>query len=168
MLHVGRLPVTKRTVAGQSLVEFALVVPFIILIILGIVEGAFYIHTRSTVERAVQRAAEWANVSPPSTVSPNDDDSTDLCATLIKQAALHGTTLQTLKAKDITITYPDPTRQQREVGNPVQVQITYTTDWLTPLGRQFFGEKLEIDVASRRTIVNIGAPAGMAEDCKPG
>lgn len=157
----------KRPTFGQSLVEMALVAPVLILVIMGLIESGYYIHTRSAIENAAQRGAEWAYLSPPTTITSGDDDSSDKCAKLIKETTLVGIVLQTLTAQNITLSFPDPAHQMRELGTPIQLQISYTGEWLTPLGRQIFGDEMKFNVVSRRTIVNTSPPVGMAENCTP-
>lgn len=148
---------------GQSLVELALIVPLMILIVLGIVELSYYIYTYSALENATRRASEWAFKSPPSTMTPADDDTTDKCAVLIKQAAMESVALYTLKPSDIEVTFPGA--KLREVGTPIEVHVTYSTTWFTPLGRQLFGPSLTFDFRSRRTIGSTSPPMGLKPDC---
>jgi hypothetical protein len=153
----------KRLRRGQSLVELALLVPIMIAIVLGIIECSYYLYSYSALENATRRASEWAFKSPPYTVTSSDDDTADKCAVLIKQAAMEGIVLHTLEMSNIEITFP--VEQVREIGSQVEVRLRYTTTWLTPLGRQFFGPALNFDFTSRRTIGNTTPPTGLNEDC---
>lgn len=137
--------------------------PFLVAIVLGIIECSYYIYSYSALENATRRASEWAYKSPPFTVSSSDDDTSDKCAILIKQAALEGTTLHKLKMSDITISYPAD--QTRDIGTPIDVSLKYSTTWLTPLGRMLFGPQLDIQFSSRRTIGNTTPPTGLNPDC---
>src|SRR5438132_273097 len=114
------MTVNKRP-RGQALVELALIVPFLVAIVLGIIECSYYIYSYSALENATRRASEWAYKSPPYTASSSDDDTTDKCAVLIKLAALEGTTLNKLKMSDITISYPGD--QTRDIGTPLDVSL---------------------------------------------
>lgn len=162
MLVDEKLTVNKRR-RGQALVELALIVPFMIAIVLGIIECSYYIYSYSALENATRRASEWAYKSPPYTVPSSDDDTTDACAILIKQAAMESTTLIRLKVSDISINYPAD--QTRDIGTPIDVQVKYSTTWLTPLGRMVFGPQLNFEFTSRRTIGNTTPPTGRKEDC---
>lgn len=153
----------KSARRGQSLVEFALIVPLIILLILGIVECSYYLYSYNALENMTRRASEWAYKSPPSTPTQADDATTDKCAALIKIAAIDSSSLHTLTPTNVQITYP--AAQVREVGTPIEVRVQYTTSWLTPLGRTIFGPQLTFDFRSRRTIGSTSAPVGLRADC---
>lgn len=153
----------KRHVRAQAMVEMALITPLIILFVLGITDGGYYVYTYSELENAARRGSEWAYKSPPTTPDQSDDNTTDKCALLIKQDVLQRVFLSDLGLDDILISYPGT--QQRDIGVPIEVQITYTGHWLTPLGRQVFGPDIPFSFASRRTIVNVGPPGDMNDGC---
>ncbi len=172
----------KRLVRGQSIVELALILPFLVLITVGTMELGFYIYTYSELENATRRASEWASETPPWTVQTCDDVlpptqapsgctlpssamQRDECAALIKQSALDGVTLSSLQAANITIGYP--MGSVRRVGDQVQVQVQYQGNWLSPIGRRFFGNALGFSFISRRTIMSTKAPDGRNYDCTP-
>jgi hypothetical protein len=171
----------KRRVRGQSMVELALILPFLVLITIGTMELGYYIYTYSELENATRRASEWASKTPPWTVQSCDDvmspatrpggctaatgaETRDECASLIKQNALDGVVMSRLQAQNITIAYP--TGSQRKVGDQVQVQLTYRGQWLSPIGRRFFGNALNFSFTSRRTILSVDAPDGRNYDCR--
>lgn len=157
----------KRRARGQSIVELALIMPFLVLITIGTMELSYYIYSYSELENAARRAAEWSSTTPPYTATTSDDVSTsgspDKCALLIKNAAIEGVFMSKLKESDITITYPDSDTRDR--GERVQVQLQYTGNWLTPIGRQFFGPFLKFNFIARRTIVSVDPPPGKNADC---
>jgi hypothetical protein len=94
-----------------------------------------------------------------------DDETGDRCALLIKKAVIEHVFLSDLQLNNITVSYPDSTKQRRDVGVPIQVQVDYIGHWLTPLGRRIFGPNIDFSFASRRTIVNITPPADMNDGC---
>ncbi len=170
----------KRRVRGQSMVELALVLPFLVLITIGTMELGYYIYTYSELENATRRASEWASKTPPWTVQGCDDvmapatrpagctaitgaETRDECASLIKQNALDGVVMSRLLAQNVTIEYP--TGSERKVGDQVQVRVAYTGQWLSPIGRRFFGNALNFSFTSRRTIMSVEAPDGRDNDC---
>ncbi len=55
----------RRRIPGQSMVEMALVLPFLLFIVLGIIEIAYYIYTYTELENATRRASERASKTPP-------------------------------------------------------------------------------------------------------
>jgi hypothetical protein len=153
----------KRLVKGQSIVELALILPFLIMMTVGTMELGYYVYTYSELENATRRASEWASKTPPFTMSPADDNSGDKCAVLIKENATDGVTLSDLSYDDITISYPSGS--SRTQGHQIEVRINYQGEWLSPIGERFFGPFLTFDFTSRRTIVSTGAPPGLNPDC---
>lgn len=171
----------KRRERGQSMVELALMLPFFVLITLGVMELGVYVYSYSELENATRRASEMASVSPPWTVQTCDDvlppatrpggcssqaaeaSTRDECAALIKQAALDGVWLSRLQASHITITYPFGETRMR--GNRVQVAVDYTGEWLSPIGRRFFGNAMRFTFTSRRTITDTAPPDGRNIGC---
>lgn len=150
-----------RHARGQSLVEMALVLPFLLLITLGIIELGYYVYTYSELENATRRASERASKTPP--FNPNDPN--DRCMQLIKTDAINGVTLSNLTSQNITFNFVDG--GQRKIGDQIQVSISYTGQFLTPVGRQFFGDTLSFSFTSRRTITSIDPPRGYNPDCSP-
>ncbi|HEX6288005.1 MAG TPA: TadE/TadG family type IV pilus assembly protein [Herpetosiphonaceae bacterium] len=153
----------KRLAQGQSIVELALLLPFLILMTIGTMEIGYYVYTYSELENATRRASEWAAKTPPFTVSSSDDNAGDKCAVLIKEHALDGVFLSDLTYNNITISYPSGST--RNPGKLIQVQLTYQGEWLSPIGQRFLGEFLNFNFTARRTIVSTGAPPGLNPDC---
>lgn len=152
----------KRLAKGQSIVELALILPFLIAMTIGTMEVAYYVYTYSELENATRIASERASKTPPFTTNTGDDNSGDKCAVLIKEAATDGVTLSDLKYENITITFPDSAT--RKVGDQVEVRITYKSEWLSPVGKNLLGNFLTFNFASRRTIVSLTTP-GVNPDC---
>lgn len=147
------------------MVEMAMVVPLLLLFFAAIIDGGYYVYTYTELENAARRGSEWAYTSPPTTIPMIDDNTGDKCALMIKKQVLDHIILSDLQLANITVTYPDPTKQRRDVGVPIQVQVDYTGHWLTPLGSRIFGPNIKFSFASRRTIVNITPPADMNDGC---
>jgi len=153
----------KRQTHGQSIVELALILPFLILFTVGTMELGYYVYTYSELENVTRRASEWAAKTPPlDPAKPNDP--ADQCIVLIKEYALEGAFLSDLTPANITFSYPGA--QLREVGTgQVQVRVQYNGQWLTPIGNRFFGNQLKFNFFSRRTITSTKAPPGRNPDC---
>lgn len=178
--------VMKRRVHGQSMVELALILPFLVLITIGTMELGYYIYTYSELENATRRASETAAKTPPWTAQSCDDvpapgtrpascpaqlnaETRDECAVLIRQAAVDGVLFSRLTPTNFTLTisYPVvPTQQTRQKGDQIQVQTTYRGEWLTPIGRRFFGNALNFSFTSRRTISSLRPPDGLQPWCQ--
>ena len=174
----------KRLVRGQSMVELALLLPFLVLFTLGTIELGYYVYTYSELENATRRASEAAAKTPPWTAQTCDDvpppgtrpsgcpgqtgaETRDECAVLIRQAAIDGGLFNKLTSSNFTLTTGYPSGHTRLKGQQIQVQTTFTGQWLTPIGRRFFGSALQFSFTSRRTIVSLKPPAGLNNNCTP-
>lgn len=152
----------KRLAKGQSIVELALILPFLIAMTIGTMEVAYYVYTYSELENATRIASERASKTPPYTTTTADDNAGDRCAVLIKEAATDGVTLSNLTYDNISISYPGSST--RKVGDQVEVRITYQGEWLSPVGERLLGNFLTFNFASRRTIVSLTTP-GVNPNC---
>ncbi len=148
-----------RHARGQSMVEMALVLPFLLLITLGIIELGYYIYTYSELENATRRASERASKTPP--FNPNDPN--DRCMRLAIADTINGVTLSNLTSQHITFNFVGG--GQRKIGDQIEVSINYSGQSLTPVGQQFFGNMLNFSFTSRRTITSLDPPLGYNYDC---
>lgn len=172
----------KRRARGQSIVELALLLPFLVLFTLGTMELGYYVFTYSEMENATRRASEAASKTPPFTTQNCDDvvapatrpggcpvdgntAPRDECAALIRQAAIDGILFSRLNASNFTTLITYPAGQMRQKGDQIQVEATYTGQWLSPIGRRFFGNTLQFRFTSRRTITSTRQPQGYNPDC---
>lgn len=153
----------KRKARGQSLVEMALVLPFLVLFSIGTIELSYYVYTYSELENAARRASEWASKTPP--LDPaNPNSASDQCLALIKQHAIDGVFLSKLTPANISISFPG--EGKRAVGAQVQATIQYTGQWLSPIGRRFFGNNLTFSFTSIRTITDTSPPPTLDNQCR--
>ncbi len=115
-----------RSERGAIMVEFALLLPFILLLIMMIVEFGFALHTGITVNNAASEAARYAAVANPSDVA---------CAPgSIEDRALR-TSTGMLLCSEVTVLYQNTggtTAIERGDGVAVFIQHEYQT--VTPLG----------------------------------
>src|SRR5262245_19049741 len=130
---------TKRQ-SGQSMVEMALLLPFLLFVTLGIIDMGWYIFGYATVYQAARNGAEKAAEIPPyaTKLSPTLQTN-DICVGTIINATLDGT--PNIFFKDLTsgtngnvfsISYPSG---KRALGEPLQINITYQLRPLTPFWR---------------------------------
>ncbi len=149
-----------RFTRGQSMVEMALVLPFLVLVTLGIIELGYYVYTYSELENATRRASERVSKTPPFDPSnPNDK-----CLQLAITDAINGVTLSNLTSQHFSLNFVGTGRQ---VGEQIEVTVDYTGQFLTPIGRQFLGNALSFTFTSRRTITSTDPPRGYNADCSP-
>lgn len=158
-------PRSRRSMAarGQALVEFALVVPIVLLLIIGIAEFGWFMATTSATVSASREAARYAS-------SVGDDGGTARyvdCAG-IRQAARDATsTILTLTDEQIRVTYDDgaggastsacaplgtgPVASEVDRFDRVIVEVRASYTAMTPLGQIFLGSRDLVSV-DRRSI----------------
>jgi Flp pilus assembly protein TadG len=152
----------KRT-TGQSMVEMALLLPFLLFVIFGIMDMGWYIYGYSTIYQAARNGTQKASEIPPTiaNVSPALNRS-DICVTNVLNATQSGAVLfpdltsGTNPNNTIAISYPG---SGRRLGQPVQVAITYNIQPLTPLWRLVtFGTQgtMRVTTTARRSIESLG------------
>lgn len=100
---------------GQSLVEFALILPLLILMLFGIIDFGRIFHAYLTIDHAGREAARAASIGK---------DDTQVTNTAVTDAVGLG-----LTADRVAIT-PTGTRVS---GNEVSITITYPITFLTPV-----------------------------------
>jgi Flp pilus assembly protein TadG len=161
---------------GQSLVEFALILPLLLLLIFGIIDFSYYIYGWATTQFAVSRGAQQAATLPPVALKATYSDAeivADSCLGLIYDQTKAGTTGFTPENNEITFRWisirgtteteiptnvaPPVSRNTIIVPNTiVEVAIVHKAAPLTPLARTVFGGKdFEFRARARRTIMNI-------------
>lgn len=124
---------------GQALVEFALILPLFVLIVVGIIQFALVLNFWLDLQRVANQGARWAVVNqwpldpdgagPRLGIAPGDPCMTPPGAVCtpslqqhLKQERLSGGTNPC-----VNITFPDPDGgvpgSNKEVGDPVQVEV---------------------------------------------
>jgi Flp pilus assembly protein TadG len=104
-----------KSESGQSLVEFALIVPLLVLLLFGIVDFGRIFHAYLTIDHAGREAARAASIGK---------DDTQVKSTAVTDAVGIGLT------SDRVVISPNGTRVS---GNDVSVTITYPITFLTPV-----------------------------------
>ena len=134
---------------GQALVEFALVVPILLLLIFGIVDAGRLIYTYNTVANSARNAARVAIVNQSTT-------GTDTCNTTEATTYPTGCAIESgiglgLTAADVIVEYRDPTDTtdcKTPVSTPpvvligcvVVVEVTGEFQPITPIIGQLIGK----------------------------
>lgn len=104
-----------KSESGQSLVEFALIVPILIILLFGIVDFGRIFHAYLTIDHAGREAARAASIGK---------DDTQVKSTAVTDAVGIGLTT------DRVVISPTGTRVS---GNDVSITITYPITFLTPV-----------------------------------
>jgi hypothetical protein len=147
----------RRRSEGQSLVEMALMLPLLLMILFGIVDIGYYIYGFSTIYEAARNGTERASQLAPfkSTVGQNMDVNDPCVAAILDETAKGAVLFPNIKSY-VSIQYPNDTR---ELGQPIEVDINYPIDPLTPLFRFVsFGNKgqMMVRIAAQRTVESMG------------
>jgi Flp pilus assembly protein TadG len=158
----------KRT-TGQSMVEMALLLPFFLLVVFGIIDMGWYIYGYSTVYQAARNGAQKASELPPQIIRVSPSlNRTDTCVSNVLSAAQSGAVLfpdlttSTNVNNTIAINYPATDASGnpiRALGYPVEINITYNLNPLTPLWRFItFGTQgtMRVTTTARRSIESLG------------
>ncbi len=155
----------KRTDSkpGQSMVEMALLLPFLLLLTFGIIDLGWYIFGYATIYQAVRNGAEKAAEIPPYPNKLTPINRGDLCVSTIISATLDGTPEVLFRdlasgqnGNTISISYPSG---KRALGEPIEISLTYNVPPLTPFWRFItFGNQGSMQVVSttRRSIEQMG------------
>jgi len=159
--------------SGQSMVEMAFILPFLLFLTLGIIDMGWYIFGYATIYQAARNGAEKAAEIPPypNRISPLQKN--DICVSTIISATLAGT--PQIFFSDLTsgtggnvfsISYPTG---KRALSEPLEIGISYQLRPLTPFWRFVtFGNQgtMTVSTTTRRTIESMGdnpnAPNGIA------
>lgn len=127
---------------GQALVEFALILPVLLLIIFGIVDAGRLIYTMNTVGNAARSGARVAIVNQ-STTGTNTCDTTSATAYPVGCVLAAGINLSIDPVTDVQITYRDPTDAAAcavmSIGCLAVVKVTGHYTPLTPIIGQIIG-----------------------------
>ncbi len=154
----------RRKYLGQSMVEMALLLPFLVMVLFGTIDFGYYIFAYQTVESAARRGSEQATLTPPTVGSYTGVTGND-CADKIVSKARLGVVPLNIPVTGVTISYPAasgtyPPTPTRAIGNPIDVTVTYTVKWLSPLGPLFgLGTSKVVSFTSRRTILKANLSA---------
>ncbi len=124
----------RRGEDGASAVEFALVLPILIILLAGIIQFGFLFFQWLEVTHAAREGARWASLR---------NTEADVRTRVIESAP-------GLNAARITMIM-DPTNTASNVGKPVRVTVTYPTPIFTPLMGKAFGGGLTVTLRSSAT-----------------
>ena len=154
----------RKRANGQSMVEMALILPFLLFLVLGIIDMGWYIFGYATVYQAARNGAEKAAEIPPypNQVAPSLNSS-EVCVSTIMGATLDGVpniffsdTTSNTNGNSFSISYPSG---KRALGEPIQIAITYKLRPLTPFWRLItFGNQgtMTVSTTTRRSIESLG------------
>jgi len=132
----------KKRESGASLVEMALVAPFLVLLLLGIVEFGWKFGQFNEVRHGTREAARFAAVSEPDLDGDTDFDEDDIVVAVCNALNLAGTASVDL---DLQLVTGD------QIGDTARITLTMDTPALSgaPLISQFLPTELSNEVLFR-------------------
>ncbi len=147
--HSARRSRRRRRTRGQSLVEFAIVLPIFLLILSGILDFGFLLYSRMTVISATREGARVAIDAPKTSTDPSTQATLqaripDLVRTRVTDAAAGGLNISALSTQ---VTCVDKAagscafNGSAEPGNSVKVTVSYQYRSFFPL---LFGQSFEM------------------------
>jgi hypothetical protein len=123
--------VTLRSDEGQALVEFALVIPVLVLILFAMIHFGKAFNYWNDATHLTAEAARFAAVNR----KPDPLSATSLQAQILAQADTselrNGGTGSLPSPASVCVEFPDGTP---EVGHPVRVRMTFSYHWMPLLG----------------------------------
>lgn len=119
---------------AQSLAEFALVVPMLLILVFGIIDFGMGLRAYVSVSQATREGARYATVGNPPGVftsggSGQCDGNTTTTTVGRVCSVLDG--LNLTNVQNVSVTYPSGITP----GNPVRVSATYRYQYITPVKR---------------------------------
>jgi Flp pilus assembly protein TadG len=118
-----------RTERAQSLVEFALVLPVLLIMVFGIIDFGMGIRSYISLTNATREGARFAAVGNVAGAYPTDCDGAT-STTVIGRVCVSIEGLDLTQVQVVSVSYPDG----EAPGNSVIVAADYTYNYITPLG----------------------------------
>ena len=137
-----------RRARGQSMVEFALVLPIFAILLFGIIDFGRYVFTANALNNGAREAARFASVS----VFPAECSglTRNACATTIAQSHAWGVPGSSVNVTvtcegfdpDGTVQSPAPAVADCTTGDLLRVRTQTTFTLVTPLIAQWLGDQI--------------------------
>ncbi len=128
-LQGGRLRRLFRGKRGQSLVEFSLILPVLLIIVFGIVDFGLGLRSYISLTNATREGARFAAVGNPAGSFPSECNGTTT-TTVIGRTCVAVEGLDRSQITSVTVTYPNG----QGPGDSVVVSANYTYHYITPVG----------------------------------
>ena len=122
----GRLHRERR---GQSLVEFSLILPVLLIMVFGIIEFGMGIRSYISLTNATREGARFAAVGNPAGSFPSQCNGTTT-TTVIGRTCVAVEGLNRANMTSVEVAYPNG----QAPGESVIVSADYTYNYITPLG----------------------------------
>jgi len=114
---------------GQSLVEFALALPILLILIFGVIDFSMGLRSYVSLTNAAREGARFAAVGNPGGAYPGDCDGST-STTAVGRVCVAMADLRLANLQDVSVTYPNG----QTPGDSVVISAQYRYDYITPLG----------------------------------
>ena len=121
-----------RREGGQSLAEFAMVLPVFLILVFGIIDFGMGLRAYITVAQATREGARYAAVGNPAgtfTSGGSGDCTGSMTTSTVGKVCSTMNGLNLTNVDSVSVTYP----QGNEPGKPVRVEASYEYHYITPL-----------------------------------
>ena len=105
---------------GQDLVEFALVIPILLVLVLGVFELGRFVHAYIIVTTAAGDGARYGSMTAGE--DPNDPEVIEAIRDVVLDRTNHDAEWVTIQREDITVTFPDGSTAP---GNAIRVDVAF-------------------------------------------
>ena len=119
---------------AQSLVEFALVVPMLLILLFGIIDFGLGLRAYISVSSATREGARYAAVGNPAgtfSAGGSGDCNGTMTTSAVGKVCSNLKGLNLANIEDVSVTYPDG----QAPGESVVVQLDYEYEYITPVQR---------------------------------
>jgi Flp pilus assembly protein TadG len=111
----------SKSQTGQALIEFAIILPLLLLIIFGIIEFSILLYDKAVITNASREGARYGIVA-------RDPRYTDAEINSVVQSYCSNNLITSAAAGNITVVSIHPSQS---FGDPLQVTVTYTYSFFT-------------------------------------
>ncbi|HOU14179.1 MAG TPA: TadE/TadG family type IV pilus assembly protein [Anaerolineae bacterium] len=139
----------KRKQKGQGLVEFALILPILLLVVIGTIEFARIFLIYVNVSNAAREGARYGMVNPTDYIGINQRVADSVVLSIPSNLSV----LIRYDTGPGGTEYTDPNNVA--VGHRVIVEVQYQVDALTPIFAPFVPADFKVDVRNSRTIQSL-------------
>lgn len=142
---------------GQSVVEFALIVPILLLLVFGIVEFGYAFYNKSVMEHAARSTLRMASVGKDiSQVAQNAQNSIEPLLGEVTASTSEGggdTTiiLSPSSGNSMTVNITPSYSSSLKTGDSMSISIFYTLNYITPVGK-LFGDSVNLKAVYYTTV----------------
>ena len=135
---------------GQGLVEFALTLPIVLVLVLGVINFGYFFIVHTSLVNAAREGVRYGMVHP--------EDAAGICSRIVEQISMADPDLSQIRVlyadddEGMTCDALDTVDEDLDPGeDKVSVRIEHDLPALTPLIQAFF----QIDILAERTITRV-------------